>query len=189
MKTLLFYHDFNSPFCRVGLAAALEVARDAGLALDPVPIELFPAPVPLPSLQVLAADVEQALPLAREQGISLTVPSILGRTRKAHEAVSYARSAGLGLEMLEALYDVVWQRGLDVGRLDRLSEVASGVGVEPGGLLVALGLDALEPEIQRADRRALQASIVDIPAFQVGGDVLIGAVTAPNLGAWIRART
>jgi predicted DsbA family dithiol-disulfide isomerase len=188
MTTLHFYHDFNSAFCRVGLVAAREAASRAGVSLEPVPFELFPAPVPLPpAVEVLAEEVARAMALADQQGVPLVLPRLLTRTRKAHEAVVHARAEGLELDMLDAVYDAVWRDGMDVGRLDVLVEVAARAGVEPGGLHVALGLDTHEPEVRAAERSAYDAGIEGVPAFRLGSAVLAGAMPAAGLLSWIEA--
>jgi predicted DsbA family dithiol-disulfide isomerase len=189
MTTLLCYHDFNSAFCRVGVSAARAAASSAGVAMEPVPFELFPSPGPLPlPADALTHEVAQATALARQQGIQLVLPRLLGRTRKAHEAVVHARAEGLELAMLDALYDAVWRDGMDVGRLDILAEVAIRAGVDPGGLYVALGLDTHEPEVVRAERSAYDAGIHQVPAFRIGTATLAGAVPAADLVRWIDAQ-
>jgi predicted DsbA family dithiol-disulfide isomerase len=188
MTTLHFYHDFNSAYCRVGLAAAREAASRAGVSLEPVPFELYPAPVPLPpAVEALGEEVERAMALAGAQGVRLVLPRMLARTRKAHEAVLHARAEGLDLDMLDAVYDAVWRDGLDVGRLDTLVEMAARVGVEPGGLHVALGLDTHEPDVRAAERSAHDAGILGVPAFRMGRAVLAGAMPAAGLLSWIEA--
>jgi predicted DsbA family dithiol-disulfide isomerase len=189
MTTLRFYHDFNSAFCRVGLVAAREAASQAGVAVEPIPFELFPAPVPLPPPRpALADEVARATALAELYGVPLTLPPAASRTRKAHEAVRHAREEGFEMELLGALYDAVWRDGADVGRIDVLVALATDVGVEPGGLYVALGLDTHEPDIVRAERSADEAGITGIPAFRIGAAVLAGAVPASDLLAWIAAQ-
>jgi predicted DsbA family dithiol-disulfide isomerase len=189
MERLLFYHDFNSAYCRVGLVAARDAARSAGLSLVPLPFELFPAPDPLPSpTEAFDDEIARSGPLAEEQGVQLTRPPAIARTRKAHEAVEHARTAGLELVLVEALYDAVWRDGLDIGRLDSLAHVAASVGVDPAGLLVALGLDIHAADVADAQRTAVEGGIREVPAFRVGGEVLTGAVPTARLLDWLDAR-
>lgn len=188
MVRLDFHHDFTSPFCRVGLAAAQEAARRRDVVLEPVPFELFPAPAPLPAGDALADEVARAQTLAAQQGVDLVLPRLVGRTRKAHEAVVHARAEGLALELLAALYDAVWRDGADVSRLDTVVDVATRAGVEPAGLHVALGLDTHEPEVLRAQRAAEAAGIDAVPAFGIGGALLTGAVPAADLLRWLDSR-
>jgi predicted DsbA family dithiol-disulfide isomerase len=189
MPTLLFYHDFNSAFCRVGLVVAREAAAAAGIALEPVPYELFPAPVPVPAPdQALANEVAQAGPLAAQHGVELVLPPRLARTRKAHEAVVHARNEGLQSVLLDALYDAVWRDGLDIGRLDVIVDIAGRAGVDPGSLYVALGLDAHEPAVVRAQVGAEEAGVHGVPSFRLGSAVLAGAVPVAELLEWIEGQ-
>jgi 2-hydroxychromene-2-carboxylate isomerase len=153
LSTLVLYHDFVSPFSRLALLVARNVAREVGLDLRLVPLELFPPPVPLPPApETLGAELEAALPLARALGAELALPARVPRTRKAHEALVHARRQGEGmgqregmgqgqgqgqgegleLELAEALYDAVWRRGQDIGRLDVLAGLGAEVGLDRG---------------------------------------------------------
>jgi predicted DsbA family dithiol-disulfide isomerase len=189
MATLLFYHDFNSAFCRLALGPARAAAAAAGVALEAVPFELYPAPAPLPDpAAALAAEVEAVRGMAAEQGVPLVLPGRVARTRKAHEAVAHARGQGREAAMLDALYDAVWRRGLDPGRIDVLVELAAAAGLDPGPLHVALGLDAHAPGVVRAQELAEAAGIAGVPAYRVGDDVTAGLLARDDLLAWIRDR-
>jgi 2-hydroxychromene-2-carboxylate isomerase len=201
LPALVLYHDFVSPFSRLALLVARDVAREAGLDLRLVPLELFPPPLPLPPApETLGAELEAALPLARALGAELVLPARVPRTRKAHEAVVLARGQGLEqgrgqgggqgleLELAEALYDAVWRRGQDIGRLDVLAELGAEVGLDRGLLHVALGLDTGQDEILAAGVAAEAAGIDGVPTFRLGDDVAVGLFPAAELLEWIRSR-
>jgi predicted DsbA family dithiol-disulfide isomerase len=207
LSTLVLYHDFVSPFSRLALLVARDVARETGLALRLVPLELFPPPVPLPPApETLGAELEAALPLARALGAELALPARVPRTRKAHEALVHARRQGEGmgqgkgmrqgqgqgesleLDLAEALYDAVWRRGQDIGRLDVLAGLGAEVGLDRGLLHVALGLDTGQQEILAAGVAAAAAGIDGVPTFRLGDDVAVGLFPAAELLEWIRSR-
>jgi 2-hydroxychromene-2-carboxylate isomerase len=189
LAALVLYHDFVSPFSRLALRVARDVAREGGLDLRLVPLELFPPPVPLPPApETLGAELEAALPLARALGAELVLPPRVPRTRKAHEAMVHARGQGLELELAEALYDAVWRRGQDIGRLDVLAGLGAKVGLDRGMLHVALGLDTGQDEILAAGVAAEAAGIDGVPTFRLGDDVAVGLFPAAELLEWIRSR-
>jgi predicted DsbA family dithiol-disulfide isomerase len=190
---------------------ARNVAREVGLDLRMVPLELFPPPVPLPPApETLGAELEAALPLARALGAELALPARVPRTRKAHEALVHARRQGEGmgqregmgqgqvqgqgqgesleLDLAEALYDAVWRRGQDIGRLDVLAGLGAEVGLDRGLLHVALGLDTGQQEILAAGVAAAAAGIDGVPTFRLGDDVAVGLFPAAELLEWIRSR-
>jgi predicted DsbA family dithiol-disulfide isomerase len=189
LSELFLYHDFVSPFSRLALLVARRVARDAELHLRLVPLELFPPPLPLPAtLEPVGDELNAALPLAGELGAELVLPPRLPRTRKAHEAVVHARAHGLELEMAEAIYEAVWRRGLDVGRLDVLAELGAAVGLDRDLLHVALGLDAGGDVVVAAGIAAEAAGIDGVPTFRLGDDVAVGLFPEAELLEWIGAR-
>ena len=189
METLFLYHDFTSPFCRVALEVAAAVAERLEAELRPVPWELRPAPAPLPPPDdaALGAEIEAALPLARELGVALEPPPRVPRTHKAHEAVVHARAAGHELAALRALYDAYWRDGADIGRIDVVAEVGADAGVDGESLHVALGLDEHETAVEAAQRAAEAAGITGVPAFQMGDRVLVGLVPVDELLEWATA--
>jgi len=186
MSTLVLYHDFASAFCRLALPMAREASAAAGLGLELVPFELFPTPLSLPAPgNVLAPELEAARYRAEELKLALMMPSRTPRTRKAHEAVAHARPAGLDLAMAEALYDAVWQRDLDIARLDVLGELAESIGLDGATLHVALGVDTHERAVVGAQLEAEAAGITGVPTLRLGGSELVGLVTPPELAAWL----
>lgn len=165
------------------------MAREAELDLRLIPLELFPPPLPLPAtLEPVGDELNAALPLAGELGAELVLPRRVPRTRKAHEAVAHARAHGLELEMAEAIYEAVWRRGLDVGRLDVLAELGAAVGLDRDLLHVALGLDAGGDEVLAAGVAAEAAGIDGVPTFRLGDDVAVGLFPAAELLEWIGSR-
>lgn len=184
---VVLYHDFVSPFSRVALVAARRAVADADLTLDVVPLELYPAPLPLPAVGALDQELEAAHTLATDMGAPMVLPPLVPRTRKAHEAVEHARQHGAALDVAEAIYDAYWRRGLDIGRLDVLADVGAEAGLDRDLLHVALGLDAGEAEVAAAERAAESAGIDGVPTFRLGEAVAVGLFPAAELLEWIEA--
>ncbi len=189
MPRLLMFHDFASAFCRAALPVVREAAAGAGLDLALVPFELFPAPTLLPEpADVLASELEAVTPWTAERGLMLKLPSRTPRTRKAHEAVAFARDNGLELAMAEAIYDALWNRGLDIGRLDVLGELGEEIGLDGAALHVALGVDLHGDAVADAQRAAEASGIESVPTLRFGESELVGLARPPDLAAWLISR-
>lgn len=187
MGRLLLYHDFASPFSRLAVGVASEAARRTGMELRPVPFELRPAPAPLHQAAVDEEEMEAAAAIADEWDSPLGTLPRVPRTRKAHEAVAYARRHGAGMAILHAIYDALWMEGRDISRLDVLAEIAEAVGLEREPLHVALGVDDFEEEVVREQRAAASAGLVGVPAMQVRDLVAVGLFAVDEVVEWIEA--
>jgi predicted DsbA family dithiol-disulfide isomerase len=188
MIRLLLYHDFASAFSRVALSIAIEAAGATGRTLELVPFERFPAPAPRPAPEeAFGAELAAAAELAGGRGLEMSLPGLVPRTRKAHEAVAHAREHGAEAAMAEALYDALWRQGLDIGRLDVLATMGTDVGIDGGALHVALGVDADAPEVERAQRQAERDGIRGVPTFRFGDAVAVGLLPAAELIEWVEA--
>lgn len=190
MNRLLLYHDFASPFSRLAVPAVAEAARRTGMELRAVPFEIRPAPAPLPAPgemddDELADELATARSLAAEGGVELGELRRVPRTRKAHEAVAFARAQGAELPVLRALYDALWLDGLDIARLDVLADVGEAAGLDREALHVALGVDDFEAEVVREQEAAVAAGLTGVPAVQVSDVVATGLFPAHELVEWI----
>lgn len=188
MDRLLLYHDFVSPFCRLAHQLVPEAARRNGLAVRSVPFELCPPPAPLPEPEELfGEELEVARTLADEWGMELGALPRLPRTRKAHEAVAFARREGAGAEVVTAIYRALWADGRDISRLDVLAEIGDAAGLDGQALHVALGLDELASEVVREQEAASAAGLTGVPAVQVRDVRAVGLFPIDELTDWIRA--
>lgn len=191
MDRLLFYHDFVSPFCFLASRITAEAASRTGLSLRPVPFELFPAPAPLPEPDDLfGEELEVVRGVAVEWGLenmAMRPPPRVPRTRKAHEAVTYARTQESDERVLKAIYDALWRDGRDISRLDVLAEVGAATGLDREGMHVALGLDDLAGEVVREQEAAASIDLAGVPAVQVGGVMAVGLLPLEELVEWIQS--
>lgn len=187
MERLLFFHDFASPYCRLALDAVVEAASRTGLEVRPVPLELWPAPEPLPSPDeaLLADELETARGLAEDWGITLRKPPQVPRTRKAHEAVAYALDHGGALDVLREIYQALWEEGSDIAQIDILADIGEAAGLEREPMHVALGLDEYEADVVREQDAATGAAITGVPAVQLGSVLASGLLPADELVDWI----
>lgn len=188
MNRILLYHDFASPFSRLAVPVAIAAARRAGMPLRAVPFEIHPAPSPLPDPSDIGAnEMERARAVAEEWELPLGQLRAVPRTRKAHEAVGFAREHGAEMQLLEALYDALWKGGLDISRIDVLADAGEAAGLEREAMHVALGLDHFQDEVVREQEAAAAAGLTGVPAVQVRDAVAVGLVPVDELVEWIES--
>ncbi|MDX1674520.1 MAG: DsbA family protein [Longimicrobiales bacterium] len=187
MSRLLFFHDFVSPYCRLALESVTEAAERTGLEVRPVPVELWPAPEPLPdpSEGGLTDALETARTLAEEWGVALERPPRVPRTRKAHETVAYTLEHGATIPVLRRIYEALWSDGRDISRIDVLADLGEAAGLEREPLHVALGLDRYQADVVREQHAAAGAEITGVPAVQLGSVLAAGLHPADELVGWI----
>lgn len=188
MDRILLYHDFTSPFCRLAAGVVPEAARRTGTELRAVPFELRPAPAPLPEPGGLdAEELDAARAVAEEWELQLGTLTRVPRTRKAHEAVAYARAHDAELAVLGRIYDALWRDGLDIARLDVLADIGEAAGLDREAMHVALGVDDFEEAVVREQEAAASVGLTGVPAVQVRDVMAVGLFPVPELVEWIEA--
>jgi predicted DsbA family dithiol-disulfide isomerase len=195
---LIVWADYVCPFCWL---AETELRRRGPLVaqVERGAFELRPAGAPLPDADDpgLPDDWERVIaPLARELDVTLRYPTLMTRTRKAHEAAAYARSQGALEVMHEAIYRAYWEDGRDIGRIDVLVEIGVAVGLDRGGLRVALDIDQWTARVLDDQAWAGQLGIHGVPAYaqqrsagadavRVADEVRLGLQRYDELKAWV----
>jgi predicted DsbA family dithiol-disulfide isomerase len=184
---VVVFSDFACPFSYVTEAALRRMEATGEVAATHLAWELYPAPAPLPPAD--AGEWMDALrPLADELGLALRVPPP-ARTRKAHEAATFAASKGVGPAMREALFAARFGEGRDIGRIDVLVEIGAGLGLDATELKVVLDVDTFAPRVAAEQDAALRAGVQGVPTIVVGtGDEarwLVGARPFAELRAAI----
>jgi predicted DsbA family dithiol-disulfide isomerase len=170
-RGLVVFADYVCPFCYLA-ESVLQRLRAEGTTVEPAAFELRPPGTPLPSPDeawLRAGWGSSVEPLARELGVTMQYPAISTRTRKAHEAVAFARANGVMLEMHQAVYQAYWQDGRDIGRIDVLVEIGAGVGLDQGGLRVALDIDQWTERVRHDVQRAASLALGGVPAYVLAG--------------------
>lgn len=135
------FTDFTAPLSYVAEVALARATAGQDVAVQYRALERFPAPEPLAGTELARGEVDAASAAAGELGIELSLPPVLPRTRKAHEAARFARDRGAEAPLREAIHAALWRDGRDIGRIDVLVETAEGVGLPPDELKIALDID------------------------------------------------
>jgi predicted DsbA family dithiol-disulfide isomerase len=168
------WSDYVCPFCYLEVPVLDQIRRELGdeVAIDWRAFELRPDPVPTldPNAEYLHRVWNQSVyPMAKERGLSLSLPPVQPRSRKAHEAAEFAREAGLLDEMNRALFRAFFEEGRDLADLDVLLDVGELVGLERGDLREALKKDRYTQKVLEDEHLAQQIGITGVPALVIGG--------------------
>ncbi len=168
------WSDYVCPFCYLEVPVLDQIRRELGdeVAIDWRAFELRPDPVPTldPNAEYLHRVWNQSVyPMAKERGLSLSLPPVQPRSRKAHEAAEFAREAGLLDEMNRALFRAFFEEGRDLAGLDVLLDVGELVGLERGDLREALEKDRYTEKVLEDEHLAQQIGITGVPALVIGG--------------------
>lgn len=187
MDSLLFYHDFTSPFSRLAAGISARAATQTGLRIRAVPLELRPpgTPLPQPESPEIADELRLAIAAADDWGMELGTLPFVPRTAKAHEAVAFARAEGHPQRLMLEIYDALWVRGEDIARIDVLADIGGASGLDRDALHVALGTDRLGEAVAREQEAAIAAGLTGVPAFQVGEVMAVGLFPLDELLSWI----
>jgi predicted DsbA family dithiol-disulfide isomerase len=165
--SLLVFADYACPFCYLAEAEVARLRQD-GIEVGIAAFELRPAGTPLPSPDerwMQLAWAQSIEPLARRLHLEMRYPRLVPRTRKAHEAVAWARSEGAGRELHEAVYRAYWQDGRDIGRIDVLVDIGAEAGLDRGGMKVSLDIDQWTDRVVDDIELGRRLELGGVPAY------------------------
>lgn len=137
------WSDYVCPFCYLELPL-LQRLHDSFPGTVDVrwrAFELRPEPNPTldPAGEYLRTTWERSVyPMARERGMTLRLPPVQPRSRKAFEAAAFAAEHGLFDAMHQALFQAFFEEGRDIGQLDVLTTIGTAAGLPPEPLRAAL---------------------------------------------------
>jgi predicted DsbA family dithiol-disulfide isomerase len=157
-----------------------ELQRNHDVAVEWLPYELRPAPVPLPDLagpdgERFRLNWERGVaPLAREFGVEMRFPPTKPRSRLAHEAAEFARQEGAFETLRRAVFEAYFVENLDIGDLDVLLGVGAKVGLDRSRLQAALESGAYTSRVEELEAVAHRLGVSAVPTIIVGGLVVEG---------------
>jgi len=173
----VFFFDYLDPLSYLLDRELRDLGDTAGFpSIRRVPIELRPPPAPLldPDEPAWRDRWSRARAEAAALGVALAEPPILFWTRKAHELVLHASASGLGEAVHRLLFDAVFVRGHDIGRIDVLVELGREAGLARADTRVALDVDRYDDEVAALRREAERADVAEPPAVARGPETLRG---------------
>jgi predicted DsbA family dithiol-disulfide isomerase len=181
-----FYFDFVDPL------SYLQELELQGLAVpsafESIGFELAPPPAPLTSIddERWQRRYAEARTLPAAAGIALAPPPLVPWTRKAHELHALARASGRADEVRRGIFEAYFGRGEDIGRVDRLVEIATSLGFDRTAVKAALDVDRYDEEVAKARRIAVETGIVDTPSIALPAGILRGFHNRDALGSLLR---
>jgi predicted DsbA family dithiol-disulfide isomerase len=162
------WSDYVCPFCYLELPAIERLKQEFGARLDVTwhAFELRPDPVPTldPDGDYLHNAWNRSVyPMAAERGLPLRLPPVQPRSRKAFEAVAYARSIGLFDPMHAALFRGFFEHGKDIGDSGILLEIGALVGIDTAALKEALDSGRYTQQVLADEQQAHELGIRGVP--------------------------
>ena len=183
---LEIFSDYVCPFCWLAEPAVHELAKAApDVEIVWRAFELRPEPVP--PLDPKGDYLERVwrtsvLPLAAKLGMTMKLPPLQPRSRRAHEAAQWARTQGRFDEYHEGVFRAFFERGEDIGDTGVLVSLAAGLGLESDGLRHALDTRELEKSVLDDEEDAGALGLTGVPAFVANRKAaLTGAQPVKNL--------
>lgn len=171
------FADFTSAASYVAETALWRLMDEGIVEVEFRALELFPAPARLP---LDPPDVEEVRPLADELGVELRRPPLAARTRKAHELARFGAAKGMEREVRAAIHAAYFRGGRDIGRIDVLVEVASGLGLDTTESKVVLDIDSYTASVLADAAEARRIAISAVPVMVVGAGDEARIVAGPQ---------
>ncbi len=169
---ILVWSDYVCPFCYLErpVLDRIQAELGEGVEIDWRSFELRPEPEPTldPNAEYLHRVWNQSVyPMAEARGLSLKLPPVQPRSRKAHEAAEFAREAGLLDSMNRALFKAFFEEGRDLADPDILLDIGRSVGLDADDLREALASGRCTQQVLEDQQLARQIGISGVPALIV----------------------
>ncbi len=169
---VLVWSDYVCPFCYLERPVLERIQRELGddVDVDWRAFELRPEPEPTldPNGEYLHRVWNQSVyPMAQERGMTLRLPPVQPRSRKAHEAAEFARQAGLLDAMNRALFRAFFEEGRDIADIEVLVDIGQTIGLDADDLRVALESGRYTQQVVEDQHLARQIGISSVPALVV----------------------
>lgn len=164
------WSDYVCPFCYLELPILDRLQETFGTDLKIYwrAFELRPDPVPTldPAGNYLRDIWARAVyPMAAQRGMILRLPPKQPRSRKALEAMTYAREVG-GFDVLHrALFRAFFEDGRDIGQTEILLDIAASVALETEPLRQALEEGRHTAEVLQDQRLAHELGVTAVPTL------------------------
>jgi len=141
--------------------------------------ELRPEPVPtLPPDGEYLHRVWNAsvYPMAESLGVVMKLPPVQPRSRLAHEAAHWARTAGNFEAMNAAIFRAFFELGENIGEVEVLISLASKLNLESDSLRRALESREFEQSVIADEQSAEQLGVSGVPAFVANRKLALSGV-------------
>lgn len=181
-----FFFDFVDPgsylaSCAIDDAGAEEAVEWRGIEVRP-----FPGP-PLDVREPAWASYQESMSeYAEALGVAMAKPAMAPWTRKAHELAEHAGRRNCYAAVRCALFRAHFVERIDIGRVDRLVEIARREGLDATEAKVALDVDAHADAVNANRATAEELGIREVPVLAAaGGPRLAGFRSPSEIRRWI----
>ncbi|MBD2119415.1 DsbA family protein [Trichocoleus sp. FACHB-262] len=166
------WSDYVCPFCYLEEPVFEQLRQEYGDTVQVIwrAFELRPDPIPTldPQGEYLRTTWERAVyPMANERGVTLRLPPVQPRSRKALEAAEFARDRDCFEAMHHALFRAFFEDGLDLNNTDILLEVGASVSLDRATLRTALEAGQYTERVVSDQSLAHQLNISGVPALLI----------------------
>ena len=166
------FSDYVCPFCYLEEPDLARVRERFGdmVGVDWRAYELRPDPIPTldPDGEYLHRVWNASVyPMARSLGMTLRLPPVQPRSRKALEAAEFARERGRYGAMHNALFRAFFEEGRDIGDVEVLLDIGGSVGLDREGLRVALDEGRYTEKVVADERLATRLGVDSVPTMFV----------------------
>ena len=166
------WSDYVCPFCYLQEPVFRRLAKEHGDAIEVHwrAFELRPAPVPTlePDCGYLQSIWARAVyPMAAEREMTLRLPPVQPRSRKALEAAEVAREQGLFDRMHSALFKAFFEHGLDIGETGVLVDIGRNAGLDGEALRRALDAGSYTARVSSDAEEAKCLGITGVPLMVI----------------------
>lgn len=108
--------------------------------------------------------------------MTLHLPPVQPRTRLAHAAAFFAAAHNKLEAYHEEVFRAFFERGEDIGRIEVLVALGSGIGLDEGSLRQALETREFEAQVLADQERAERLGVRAVPAFVTPGPRMLTGV-------------
>lgn len=167
------WSDYVCPFCYLEEPVLERLRRQYGdtLAIAWRAFELRPEPVPTldPDGEYLHSVWNRAVyPMARERGMTLRLPPVQPRSRRAFELAEFARSRGKFDEVHRALFKAFFEEGKDLNDMSVLVDVGVSAGLDRDEARTALEQRTYRERVLEDQRLAEKLGVRAVPTMLIG---------------------
>jgi predicted DsbA family dithiol-disulfide isomerase len=138
-------------------------------------------PEPVPTLDPNGDYLQRAwstsvYPLAESLGVTMKLPPVQPRTRRAHEAAYWARSQGRFNDYHAQIFRAFFERGEDISEVDVLTSLARKSELDGDALREALKTHEFEKSVLDDEQAAARLGVTGVPAFLANRRATLGGV-------------
>jgi predicted DsbA family dithiol-disulfide isomerase len=180
------WSDYVCPFCylQTPVLDQLRTAFGDAVEIRWHAFELRPEPSPTvdPESDALHDTWENSVyPLAAERGMTMRLPPVQPRSRKALETAMFARENERFEPVHRAIFKALFEDGIDIGDTDALIDIAATCGVDPELLEEALLEDAFTDLVMEDEEFARKIGVTGVPFAVLSREPAPGAEPPPAI--------